>query len=477
MTRIRFYLFFLLVWSLTLTPLQAQDPQVPVAQRARAAMRKAATYYRTKVATHGGYVYHYSLDLKTRWGEGLATEDQIWVQPPGTPTVGMAYVKAYQATRDRFYLDAAVETAEALAYGQLKSGGWTNCIDFNPRGKRTALYRNGKGRGKNNSSLDDGQTQSALRCLIQVDHVLNFNNETIHKAAMVGLDALLKAQFPNGAFPQVWTGPVADQPIRKASYPTYDWRTEGRIKEYWNYYTLNDNVCGYLAETLIDAHKAYKDEKYLNALKKIGDFIILAQMPEPQTAWAQQYNYDMKPIWARKFEPAAIASDETQEALQTLMLIYSVTKDDKYLKPIPSALSWLKKSKLANGQLARFYELKSNKPLYMKRSGKVYTLTYDDSGLPSHYGWKISYNVDHIEKAYEDIQKNGNKAPLSLKALEEEALRVVQDLDAGGRWVSVMKDERLVGQPKIRQREKYLSSAVFSQNVEILSAYLHASRK
>ena len=36
------------------------------------AMKKAATYYRSNVATHGGYVYYYSEDLKQRWGEGKA---------------------------------------------------------------------------------------------------------------------------------------------------------------------------------------------------------------------------------------------------------------------------------------------------------------------------------------------------------------------------------------------------------------------
>ncbi|MCA9147273.1 MAG: pectic acid lyase, partial [Planctomycetales bacterium] len=125
-------------------------------------MRKAAAFYREQVASHGGYVYHYSLDLRQRWGEGEATASQIWVQPPGTPTVGMAFLKAYGATGDKFYLDAATDAAMAVAYGQLKSGGWTNSVDFDPSSDRTAEYRNGKGRGKNNSSLDDGQTESAI---------------------------------------------------------------------------------------------------------------------------------------------------------------------------------------------------------------------------------------------------------------------------------------------------------------------------
>lgn len=444
----------------------------------KAAMRKAATFYRTKVARHGGYVYYYSPDLKQRLGEGVATADQIWVQPPGTPTVGMAYLRAYEATGDPFYLEAARETAEALVHGQLQSGGWTNSIDFDPRG-RTALYRNGRGRGKNNSSLDDGQTSSALRLLVQVDGALNFKDEKIHEAALYGLDALLKAQFPNGGFPQVWTGPVARHPVKKANYPDHDWRTEGRIKNYWDVYTLNDNVCGYVAETLIDAHRVYRDEKYKKALARLGDFLILAQMPEPQPAWAQQYNYDMQPIWARKFEPAAVSGDESQEALETLMRIYNITGDPRYLEPIPGALAYLKRCLLPEGKLARFYELKSNRPLYMKRRGDVYTLTHDDSDLPGHYGWKIPSRLDEIEKAYKDLKANGPRKPErpSPARLEEQAQRIVQSLDEEGRWMSTFQGEPLVGQPKFRPNEPYISSAVFSQNLETLSEYLRATGK
>ena len=36
----------------------------------------------------------------------------------------------------------------------------------------------------------------------------------------------------------------------------------------------------------------------------------------------------------------------------------------------------------------------------MVRSGKKYSLTYDDSKLPKHYGWKIESRLDAIEQAY-----------------------------------------------------------------------------
>ena len=41
--------------------------------------------------------------------------------------------------------------------------------------------------------------------------------------------------------------------------------------------------------------------------ERAGDFILAAQMPEPQPAWAQQYDAAMHPAWARKFEPASEA--------------------------------------------------------------------------------------------------------------------------------------------------------------------------
>ena len=441
------------------------------------AIRDAGEFYRDQVASHGGYVYFYSLDLAQRWGEGIATKDQIWVQPPGTPTVGLAFLKAYEATGDKLYLDAATNAALALTYGQLKSGGWTNCIDFDPRGKRNADYRNGKGRGKNNSSFDDGQSQSAIRLIINADRALNFKHNTIHESAEVALDALLKAQFPNGAFPQVWTGPVERQAIVKASFPEYDWRTEGRIKEYWTMYTLNDNVAGYLSETLIDAHEIYKDDRYLQALKKLGDFLLLAQMSEPQPGWAQQYNYDMKPIWARKFEPPAVAGDESQEALETLMRICVATGDKKYIEPIPRALAWLKRSRLSDGRLARYYELETNRPLYMVRRGDKYTLTNDDSDLPKHYGWKTESRLEDIERDFRELSTGERlpKSSLTGRPTAAQVRKIIDDLDPAGRWISTYGGEPLVGQAKMAIEAKYLSSEVFSHNLTALSEFLIAS--
>jgi len=454
----------------------AEPAPAGLREDAAAALKKAATYYHSKVATRGGYNYFYSLDLTGRWGEGVASPSQVFVQPPGTPAVGMAYLKAYEATRDPFYLTAAKDAANALAYGQLKSGGWTQTIDFDPQGSKVALYRNGKGKGRNHSSLDDDQTQAAIQFLARLDKTLAFKDPTVHDAATTALDALLRAQFPNGAFPQGWTGPVAPHPVVKASYPA-DWPRTWPNEDYWNYYTLNDGLAGTVSDTLLAAIETYEDARYRKALTRLGDFLILAQMPDPQPAWAQQYGYDMHPVWARRFEPPAISGLESEDAIRTLLKVYRLTGDRKYLEPVPKALAYLKKGRLPDGRMARYYELRTNRPLYMNRKGKDYFLTYDDTDLPSHYGWKQPTKVDELEKEYNALASGTppKKAAPSPAALEKQVRQVLQDLDAQGRWVSTYAGERLVGQPKFENGFRYLDMGVFNRNVELLSDYLAAT--
>lgn len=465
-----------LLASPTLVAVPPLAPPSATALQAEAltTMKKAATFYHDKAAAHGGYVYYYTPDLQKRWGEGQATVDTIFVQPPGTPTVGLAYLRAYAATGDKFYLEAARETAESLVYGQLQSGGWTQTIHYRTA-PRMGQYRNGHGGSWNASSLDDGQTQSALRMLILTDRALEFKHAGIHDAAQYGLTALLAAQFPNGAFPQVWTGPVTPQPIVKAQFPGDDWKTVGKVKDYWNCYTLNDGLAGTVAEVLILAHEVYREERYRKALARLGDFLLLAQMPEPQPGWCQQYNYAMTPIWARKFEPPALTAWEGQDVMNTLIRIARETADQKYLAPIPRALEYYRKCLLPDGRVARYYEFKTNKPLYMDAS---YQLTYDDSTAPPHYGWKQPAHFDVIEKAYLEARAHRAVEPTPTSPVTtDDVQKIIQALDAEGRWISTFSGERLVGQPKFPDAFRYLSSEVFSRNVETLCTYLAPTRK
>lgn len=463
-------------------PVAAAEDDLP--QRVEAAMKQAMRYFHDQVAVRGGYVYTYSADLRQRKGEGKATPTEIWVQPPGTPSVGMAYLRAHAATGDEQFLAAASDAGRALMFGQLMSGGWTASIDFDPQGPRADRYRNGKGRakGRNYSTLDDDKTQAALRFLMELDKALQFRDAEVHEAVQIGLEALLAAQFRSGGFPQGWRAPVADQPVLPASFPDYDWRTENRIKDYWDYYTLNDGLAGTVARTLELAHQTYGDAKYRDALIRLGDFLLLAQMPEPQPGWAQQYDFRMRPMWARKFEPPAVSGRESEDAMETLLFIHQLTKDLKYLEAVRPALAWLKRSLLPDGQIARFYELQTNRPLYLTRDS--YQLTYDDKNLPSHYGFKARPRIERIERQLAELKaahgatgaESKPTSPRQLKALRADAERILGELDAQGRWLIDDEGRPVVGDANATDSAAIVSSERFSKNLTRLSECLQAIR-
>lgn len=467
--RVCLVLCCVLVTSLSLGQ-ETPDPQL-----VKQALHSSVEYFHQNVSRHGGYVYHVTEDFSEFWGEGKLDEHAIVTQPPSTPTVGMAFLKAFEATGDPAYLTAARDAAYALISGQLKSGGWTQVIFFEPTDSRLyGNYRNRKGGKRNYSSLDDGQTQNALRFLIQTDRALHFHDPVIHEAVDYALTNLYKAQFPNGGFPQVWEAPSPRWPVLKARFPEGDWSADStlRIKKYWNYYTLNDGLAGAMAELLMEAHDVYQDGDSLNSLRGLANFLVRAQLPEPQPAWAQQYNEQMVPMWARKFEPPAVTGAESQDVMFTLIRLAVYLDDLSLLEPIPKAVKYFReKCLLPNGKVARYYELKTNRPLYMTSD---YNVTYDDSDAPSHYSWTWSAKFDQIERDYLLAMQGKYRLvkPKGTKQLSREARQALETLDSQGRWVSTYTGERLVGQPKFPKGTRYLASGVFAENVEALSEYL-----
>jgi len=165
---------------------------------------------------------------------------------------------------------------------------------------------------------------------------------------------------------------------------THTWQNDWR-----GVYYLNDDVTPDMLRLMLFVYDIYGDERYLESAKRTGDFLLLAQMPDPQPGWAQQYDAKMQPVWDRKFEPPAVSGLESQFAVRGLLYLARHTGDVKYLRGIDKALDYLDASKLEDGRLARFYELQTNRPLYFRRTGKQYDLTYaDDDRLPTHYAFK-----------------------------------------------------------------------------------------
>ncbi|MBC8470792.1 MAG: hypothetical protein H8D56_15070 [Planctomycetes bacterium] len=466
-----------------LLPLSINAAEAALKDQATKAMHRATDFFRTQVSTEGGYLWRYSEDLSLREGEGTATDTMVWVQPPGTPSVGMVYLTAYEATGDLYYLGAARDVAYALVKGQLRSGGWDYRIEFDPKQRQRYAYRTEpyKEGARNVSTLDDNNTQSAVRLLMRVDRALDFKDEKIHEAVEFALSTLLKVQYPNGAWPQRFSAAPdpAKFPVKKAGYPD-SWSWIYPERDYKSFYTFNDNTIADTIATMLEAFDIYGNVRYRAAAEKAGDFILLAQMPEPQPAWAQQYNADMHPAWARKFEPPAVTGGESQGVMRTLLELCRATGKKKYLEPLPRAMEYLRRSRLPDGRLARFYELNTNKPLYFTRED--YKLTYSDADMPTHYSFKTYYGVESIAREYESLRamdpvelKPSEKvrAPQLSRSLTARTKLIIDQLDEHGRWV---ENGRLRNDEPDNITRRVIDCRTFINNVSALSTFLSAVR-
>ncbi len=461
-------------------------------EKATRALQRAVEFFRTEVSVEGGYLWRYTSDFSEREGELPASPATVWVQPSGTPTVGMAYLTAWELTGEIDCLDAARETALALIRGQLESGGWDYRIEFAAEERKQYAYRvdsvipsNGSAadpRRRNVTTLDDNTTQAALSLLMQVDHALNFEDTAIHEAAQYALRKLLAAQYPNGAWPQRFSAPADPQefPVKPAGYPA-TWSRKYPHKDYRSYYTFNDNTMADIIDMMFLASEVYDDGRFAEAGKRGGTFILLAQMPEPQPGWAQQYNAEMHPAWARKFEPPSITGAESQRVMETLLRLFELTRDQMFLEPLPRALAYFRKSQLSDGRLARFYELKTNRPLYFTRN---YQMTYGDEDLPTHYGFKTQNRLDEIESKFERLTATSDSKvsgiqvfrkkqipPLS-KSLADRASRIVQTQDSRGAWV---EPAYYRARSKMPKGTPSLTCRTFANNLVTLARYIAAT--
>ena len=393
-------------------------PKYPEPETVRTAMKSAVAFFRSNLSVAGGYAWSWPTDLSESKGENRSAPTLIMIQPPGTPSVGQAMLEAYQATDDPLFLAGAREAASALMWCQLASGGWTADYNFAPQHARRYHYRRDidagdteAGKRSARSSLDDNKTQSALTFLMNLNStqgLLMLNDFPVDHSLKFAWDGLLAAQAPNGGWPQHFSGPAdPDAPVIRASFPE-EWSRIHPAVDYTRHYTLNDNNLQNVMNLLLVAHHQQEIRPgpgdpfspYLDAARRLGDFLLLAQMPDPQPVWAQQYDRDMHPAWARKFEPPSVCSIESLGAMRALHELWLVTGDDKYIDALPPALEWFERSRLADKEeptWARFYELETNKPLYCK--AETYEVTYDDSDLPTHYGFHVSGSmVRSLEK-------------------------------------------------------------------------------
>lgn len=443
------------------------------------AVKKAASFARTSLSLAGGYATNWSLNLKKCRSVGTESPTVISIEDPGTPSVGLVMIRAYQVTGDKLYFQAAQEVKQALLWSQLASGGWDTLHDFAPAHARRRHYRRDldagdteRGTRTAHSTLDDDKSQFALKFLLELAHLPESKDDKpLHDAVEFGMTALLAAQMPHGGWPQGFSGPADPAlPVKKPALPQ-EWPRKWPELNYTGYVTLNDGNLLFVARLLVHAHKLTHDQRYLTALKKLGDFHLLAQCPEPQPGWAQQYNANMEPVWARKFEPPSVTPHETLWALQTLHEVWLATDDDKYKVPYAAAFAWLERSKLPGNQHARFYELHTNKPLYFVKD--TYELTYDDSNLPTHYSFKTSGLQKEIDAFKKLIARPRDEQLAKRTAPPTPIAWLSKAKGAASKAVAALSEQNQEG---VWTKDSMIDGSIFVKNMHALINYLEAAR-
>jgi hypothetical protein len=133
--------FVVLMLCILFIPLAAHSEQGPSKEEVLTALRKATDFYVTKASIQGGYHAMYSEGLSyMRSSKGGEGPTQVSATGAATPVVGLAFLEVWEATRDRYYLEAARSAAHAMVKGQMCSGGWDYTTQLDPARRKKYRY-------------------------------------------------------------------------------------------------------------------------------------------------------------------------------------------------------------------------------------------------------------------------------------------------------------------------------------------------
>ena len=279
----------------------------------------------------------------------------------------------------------AISVAEDILKYQNSDGGWKKVMEGNASGDWSK------------STIDNEGTTSEIRFLARV--YKQTGTEKYKNACLKAIDLLLKSQYDNGGWPQCF----------------------GLTSGYHIHITYNDDAMIHVLQIMREIASTsgdftFVDENYANLANKsvekgircILDTQITSQ--GVKTAWCQQHNEKtLKPDSARAYELPSICTGESVGIVNFLLSVKNPSNEIK--ESINSAILWMKKSQLdgikiveengdkkvvqdvnASPVWARFYELDTNKPMFVDRDGSKH---YDWSEISQErrtgYAWYGSW--------------------------------------------------------------------------------------
>lgn len=309
---------------------------------------------------------------------------------------------------------------------QSTEGGWPKNTDLFAPVTAEALAEIQRG-GKANT-IDNQATILPIRFLALA---ANATAAAHYRTAVErGIDYLLASQYSNGGFPQFY-------PLRSG---------------YYAHITFNDGAMINAVELLRDVAEARapfsgidpaRRSRAADAVKRATECIIKTQIKQDGhlTAWCAQYDENtLEPAWARKYEPPSLSGAESVGIVRFLMSIER--PQPEVVAAIEGAVKWFQTVSIKGRRVervpqasgkpdrvlvadpaappmwARFYELGTNRPLYMDRNSKpVYEFAQIDYERRSGYDYHGNWPAQLLEKDYPawraKTQKNVSENPPS----------------------------------------------------------------
>lgn len=490
-------------------------------------MRRATEFMVEKVSYNGGYLWNYLPDFSRQWGEMEAYKTMIWLQHPGTISMGHLFLDTYRVTGDEYYYLAAEKTANAIIWGQSHEGGWNYLIDFAGDRSLKEWYNT---IGKNgwrleefqhyygNSTFDDNTTSDAARFLLRI--FLEKNDPKYRLALEKAINFILKSQYPSGGWPQRY-------PLK------HDFNKSGH-PDYTSFYTYNDDVIYENIHFLIQSYLTLGQERFLEPIQRAMNFYLISQ--DATGAWGHQYNMKLEPLGARTYEPDGLVTSISCLNALALIHFYEYTGDEKYIANIQRTIDWLENTKLPNeltenGKYTHPYyiEKSTGKPIYVHRKGSnakygYYYADYNPEKLIAHSKGKRNVPLETLIAEYkrvkaipkEEIAKNailqpalfsGNETPQKAVDLNrdrfddipslQQVYEILEGLESKNYWSTqhVMTSHSYIGDGQKKEtsdefaesfvgdetdtspyrdttNQEYISTGTYIENMRLLINYL-----
>lgn len=344
----------------------------------------------------------------------------LGAEPPSatSTTTNIKWTDALKQPAEWYGGPEALRIADNLLLYQRAVGGWPKNIEMASVLTEQDRARLNKQKATLDATIDNRATYSQLTFLARVYTAQK--NQRHLDAFLAGLDYLLKAQYPNGGWPQFY-------PLRRG---------------YYTHITYNDNAMIGVLRLLRDIVKKKPDYAFVDdarrlkaeeAVAKGVDCIVKTQVviDGRRTVWAAQHDeVTLAPAPARAFEPASLVSAESAGIVRFLMGIDR--PNEQITQAIESAMAWFEQTKLtgirwteqadpknpkqfdrvvikdekADPLWARFYELKTNRPIFVGRDGVVkYDVALIEAERRNGYAWYTDEPATLLNKDYPAWQK------------------------------------------------------------------------